>query len=73
MTGDPLAYDRQVPPTPDMPDMAGKVADLEADVRRLQAARGQVTGERDYLRPALAARLSTAVKLPPAQAGQRPW
>lgn len=65
--------DRQATATPDMPDMATKVAELEADVRRLQALLEQVTGERDYLRSALAASLSTTAKLLPERSGQRPW
>ena len=65
--------DRQAQATPGTPDMTAKVAELEASVRHLQAMLEQVTGERDYLRSALAASLTTTQKLLPERSGQRPW
>lgn len=73
LAGNLVNHDRRTPATPDMPDLAVRVAELEASVRHCQALLEQVTGERDYLRSALAASLTTTQKLLPARAGQPPW
>lgn len=60
------------------PAVSAKLAELEAEVRRLSDLLSQVEGERDYLRQALAAAMS---KIPAIEAGaeskpdpeRRPW
>ena len=72
LTGEMVVRGRQEEATPDMPDMAARVVELEADARRLQALLEQVTGERDYLRQALAAALTLQQKALPKPSGN-PW
>lgn len=57
------------------PDLAGQVAELQAEVRHLQAMLEAVTGERDYLRQAHAAALGTQRLLVEnaSAARSRPW
>lgn len=72
LTGELVKEGTQATATPDTPDMTTKVTELETSVRHLQALLEQVTGERDYLRQALATSLTTQKLLPGAD-HSHPW
>lgn len=73
LPGDLLAHDRQAEATPDAADMAAEIAALQAQLQACQALAAEVTGERDYLRQALAAALTLQQKQLTEHTGRTWW